>query len=135
MNVYRFALAGAGALAAAGLASAAFVGAEAVNMGDLGTGPDTNSWHIFLLFDDPLDQVLAVNGDEDVSSLIFDAGVPLIQNNLFEGMSAFDDIPGPGDQGGDSWVVLGNVDTHNTSFSPNFLGGDGMESVIKGSHF
>jgi len=136
MKMYRFALAGASALAMAGMASAGLVGAKAVNMGDMnGEDLDGDTWQIFLIFDNALDQLLAINGDADVSALIFDSPVPLVQNNLFEGMSAFDDVPGAADLGGDSWVVLGSPDTHNTSFSPNFLGGDGMESVIKGNHF
>jgi len=133
MNVYRFALAGASALAVAGAASAALVGAKAVNVGDLGAGAD--SWQIWLIFDNALDKLLAVNGDEDISPLVFDSPVPLIQNNIFAGNTTFDDVPTAGDLGGDSWVVLGNPDTHNTSFSPNFLNGDGMMSVIVGTHF
>ena len=82
-----------------------------------------------------MDQLLAVNGDSDISPLIFDSTTPLVQNNLFEGNSPFDDFPGPGDKGGDSWVVLGSPDTHNTRFSPGFLGQQGMESVILGKHF
>ena len=39
------------------------------------------------------------------------------------------------DLGGDSWVTLGDPKTHNTAFSPNFLGGNGMDSVIKGTRF
>ena len=133
MKVQPFALAGACAAAIVSSADAGLVRAIVVNAGDLGAEAD--SWQVFLVFTDPLDTLLAVSGDADVSALIFGSSTPLIQNNLFEGQQRFDDVPGVADKGGDSWVVIGDPETHNTDFSPGFLGGDGMESVIKGSHF
>lgn len=133
MNVKAFALAAAGCLALASAASADLVGAKAVNLGDIGAG--VNSFAIYLIFDNALDQLLTVNGDVDISPLIFDSTTPLVQNNLFEGMHTLDDVPTAADLGGDSWVVIGNPDTHNTAFSPGFLGQEGQESVILGTHF
>lgn len=137
------AIAGVGALALAGAASAAFTGASVMNMGDLGTG--TTSWQVFMNYDNPADAQLAINGNASVASLVFNgyanedlSGGPmaLVQNSLLA--TQLSDYPSGVNLPGDSWVTIGGAGVggdNQTSFSPGFLGGGSAIESIAGTSF
>ena len=128
------AFAGVSALAATGLANAEFVDMS-VTATDNGA---STTYRIFANFDAG-ETVLAVSGDASVAALEFSADQALIQaSGPFDGL-AFSDTPNLFDDGTDSWVTIGGNTgpggNSDTSFSPAFLGGDGVGSVIQGSSF
>ena len=124
----------AGALAIAGVANADLAGAHVVNMGDIGGGVDT--WRVYLDFDSPTDTLLAVSGNDQVAPLVFQSldGDALVNSSPLGGLIQ-EDIPFPISDAWDSWVTIGDPATQNTAFSPGFLGGDGLLSVINGTSF
>ena len=132
MKFYGFALAGGAAAALAGTALADFVGSRVDMLG--GDGGDV-TFKLYLLFDNEMDTMLAIGGNAEHSGLAFmtEDGSDLVQNCVLTN-SILCDTKGPLDLGGDSWVNIGE-ETGDTAFSPNFLGGNGSESVIKGSAF
>lgn len=74
--------------------------------------PGVVTVRVFLVFDDPLDQLLAISSDGDVSLLRFETdGEPLRQNCVGQAAARGEqcgcDCPGPGDLGGDTWVNIG----------------------------
>lgn len=131
-------VAAAAGLAVSGTAIAAYQQVVAVDAGDLDGDPSTTTWRIYAEFDDPADWLLAVSGTEGIAALRFESTAPLVQNaGAFDGLVQ-GDVPSILDGGGDSWVSIGgNVDAgqSDTQFSPGFLGGDGVGSMIAGSFF
>ena len=134
------AIAGLGAIAAAGVAGADYTGVTLVEVGEI--LPGTTTYRIFANFDAIDDRFLAVNGDAnfgDAGALRFQSTADLVQDaGAFNG-TAFGDRPNLFDlNGADSWVSIGINMAGNgsdTAFSPGFLGGDGASSVIVGSFF
>ena len=124
----RFAF--AAVLGATAMASADFAGAsfteEVINPGEV-------TYRIFLNYNNPLDQQLAVSGNANVSALQLTASSPLIQHHLVPTVPA--DVGGGGlALPGDSWV---NIDGEETQFSPGFLEGQADEfgALISGDGF
>ena len=123
----RFAF--AAVLGATAMASADFAGAsfteEVISPGEV-------TYKIFLNYNNPLDQQLAVSGNANVSALQLTASSPLIQKHLVDAVPA--DVPGALALPGDSWV---NIDGEETQFSPGFLEGQADEfgALISGDGF
>ncbi len=121
----------------AGAAHADFTGATVANLGDLGAGVDT--WRVFVNFDSPTDAVLAVSGDEQYAPLVFTslAGDALRNDGGALGGLIQEDAPSATGAAWDSWLTIGNESFigNNTAFSPDFLGGDGIGSVVLGTAF
>lgn len=134
------AIAGLGAIAAAGVANADYVGVDVVEVGEI--LPGTTTWRIFVTFDAPDDRFLAVNGDAgfgDAGALRFQSTSDLVQDSgAFDGLVQ-SDTPSVLDlNDADSWVSVGGnflAGSSDTGFSPGFLGGDGVTSQINGSFF
>ena len=128
----RFAF--AAVLGVTAMASADFVGAsyteEVINPGEV-------TYKIFLNYDNPLDKLLAVSGNANVSALQLTASSDLIQKHLVPAVPA--DVPGALAQPGDSWVTIGEGDANGgeTQFSPGFLEGQGdaFGALISGDGF
>lgn len=134
MKKQFLAVAGIGSVAVACTASASLTGAVAENLGDIGGG--ANTYRIYLTFDNPADTLLAVNGDSDVSSLLFQSldGNSLVNSSLFGGTTQEDvHNPEPISDAWDSWVTIGPVDSDDTAFSPGFGGGPPGVAVIQGT--
>jgi len=126
-----------GALASvvvAGSASASLVGGSIESLGEL--TPGVTTYRVYADFTSPADKLLAINGDSDIAALSFTADSPLVNSSLFAGLVGEDTFQvAPVSSPWDSWVSIGSTATHNTSFSPGFLGGNGTVSVINGSSF
>ena len=134
MKIPALAVAGLGTLAFAGLASADFVNVTVENLGDIGGG--VNTWRVYANFDSPTDTLLAISGNDTVAPLVFTSldGDALVNSSPLGGLIQ-EDIPFPISDAWDSWVTIGDTATQNTAFSPGFLGGDGLRSVINGTSF
>ena len=79
--------------------------------------PGEITYRISLDFENDNDQLLAISGNANYSSLKFESTADLIQRQLIPD-SQLGDIPTTGIvQPGDSWVSIGNESTHNTQFS------------------
>ena len=133
MNVKAFALVSVGSLAFAAAAPAAISGDGVVTLESNDGVNDV--WRVWVISDDAADQMLAVNGDANVSPLIFTADSALVNDG---NMYAQSDRLRPANQGSDSYVALGDsVAAGNVSFSPNFLGYTGAYGprAIVGSFF
>lgn len=135
MRSYASALAGLACGAIAAPAAAGLVGASVENLGDLGGG--TTTWRIYLDFDHPADQLLAVSANASVSPLVFVGSEAMVNEaGPFNGLD-FEDKPSLFAAAWDSWVTIGNDSAtgNDTAFSPGFLGGGGGLSVINGNSF
>ena len=129
-------LAGFGTLVAASAASAALTGASVTSMGDIGGGVDT--WRVYIEFDNPADNLLAISGNAAVAALQFQSldGDALVNEVPGLNGTRFEDTPFPTAAAYDSWVTLGETGASDTSFSPSFLGDvSGALSVINGTSF
>ena len=130
-------LSGIAALAVSGASFAAVSGLSVT--ADEGLIAGTTTYRIFVNFDNDTDNLLAVSGNAAIAALEFSADSMLVQDSgAFDGL-AFSDTPNIFDaNGADSWVSIGGswmTGSSDTSFSPDFLGGDGVASVINGSSF
>ena len=80
-------------------------------------------------------QLLGISGDAARSAFEFAATAALWQNESVPGF-LLGDTPTPGfTLTNDSWVTIEGDTTSDTSFSPNFLDGNGVDSVIQGNYF
>ena len=97
--------------------------------------PGVDTWRLYAEMANPTDKVLAVSGDALFSQLEFRAESDLLQYevvpDLLIGDTPNQEVVLPGD----SWVTIGEEITEDTLFSPGFLGGDGISSVINGSYW
>ena len=97
--------------------------------------PGVDTWRLYAEMPNPTDKVLAVSGDALVSRLEFKAESDLLQYevvpDLLIGDTPNQEVVLPGD----SWVTIGDEIIEDTLFSPGFLGGDGVSSVINGSYW
>ena len=124
-------------LGGAAPAKAEFMYAGVENLGDLGAG--VNTWRVSIEFSSPSDQLLAISGNADVSPLFFNSLLGDVLRNTagpFAGFT-FEDTPFPGIEVWDSWVTIGTdvPAESDAEFTPGFLGGSGVESVINGTSF
>lgn len=135
MKVKAFALAGAavGSMFVASTAPAAFTGVtwEVVDQGAVGG----TTYRFYAEFDDPTDQLLAINGDANVSALTFSTNTVLQNDPIGAGAGTkSEDFPFLATAAWDSWVTIGvSSFSLDNNYSPGFLGGDGSQNVIKGS--
>ena len=83
----------------------------------------------------PTDKVLSVSGDAETSRLEFKAQDDLLQYELVPDLLIGDTPNQEVVLPGDSWVTIGDPATEDTLFSPGFLGGDGVSSVINGAYW
>ena len=123
----------AAALIVSSSAFADFTGAE-ITVQQLVTGYDT--YNVFLNFGNPLDKLLAVNGDLEngLNALSYNGG-ELYNVDAFGALAddtgLYQGVPGANVLG-DSFLTLGNQ-ASDVQFSPDFLGG--AASVVVGSSF
>ena len=98
-----------------------------------------DTYRIFVNFDNETDNLLAVSGNANIAALEFEASHALFQNEgPLDGLLLGDRPHMFDETGADSWVTIGGnwmAGQSDVSFSPDFLGGDGVASVINGSSF
>ena len=130
----KFALAGAAALAVAGVASADFTEVTVMEMGTLIDG--TTTYRVIANFDSPDDLVLAVSAS---AAPLRWSGAELVQNAPGLENLAVQDVPFAASGPGDSFVTIGgdlDAGSSDTAFSPGFLNpAFAGASVINGSFF
>ena len=101
--------------------------------------PGYDTYRIFVNFDNETDNLLAVSGNANIAALEFSASHELFQDEgPFEGLLLGDRPHSFDETNADSWVTIGGnwmAGQSDVSFSPDFLGGDGVASVINGSSF
>ena len=101
--------------------------------------PGFRTLRIFVNFDNATDNLLSVSGNSQIAGLEFSSTHALFQDEgPFEGLSLGDRPHFFDETGADSWVSIGGnwmAGLSDTSFSPGFLGGDGIASVINGTSF
>ena len=125
----------AAALIVSSSAFADFTGAT-ITVQQLVTGYDT--YNVFLNFSNPLDKMLAVNGDVEggFSALSYNGG-ELYNVDAFGALAddtgLYQTTPGANVLG-DSFLTLGDQ-ASDVQFSPDFLGGTAGQSVVLGSSF
>ncbi|MFK7960437.1 MAG: hypothetical protein AB8G96_07915 [Phycisphaerales bacterium] len=133
------AIAGLAAVAASGVASADFTSVTAIATETTTQGEATVTYLLFANFDNPVDRLLAISGNDTVSPLMFTADRPLVQDTTIFIGTGLHDTPAVAAIAGanDSWVTIGGDYANgfsDTSFSPGFLGG-GPGDLISGSSF
>jgi hypothetical protein len=131
-----FALAGAaGAFAVAGMASAAFTGASFVE-GPSSAGNQT--WRIYMNYNNPADQQLAISGNPNVAPLLFSASAAIVNNGgAFAGLKQEDFAGQPLSGPFDTYIGIGTsaFAGNDSNYSPGFLNNNGVTRVIQGSSF
>ena len=109
-----------------------FTGTNVVSIGEINPNGGT-TFQVFAQFSSPDDWLLGVGGVSEHAALVY-SGDTLIQNEVVPN-TYYGDVPSVVTGIGDSWITIGDPATQNTAFSPGFLGGDGLTSLINGSYF